>query len=64
MFNLIVAAKFSMHAKIKYTELLLIDLLSFGLLYVKKITTFCQVLERCTRQKMGSFFLPRGVYSV
>jgi len=40
MFNVTVAAKFSTHAKIKYTELYLIDLLSLGVTYVKKIHQF------------------------
>jgi len=40
MFNVTVAAKFSMHAKIKYMELYLIDLLSLGLMYVKKNQQF------------------------
>ena len=61
MFNLTVAAKCSTHAKIKYTQLQLIDLLSLGLMFVKKITSFCQVLIRCTRKKIGSFFLLHGV---
>jgi len=39
MFNVTVAAKFSTRAKIKYTELLPIDLISSGLMYVKKFTT-------------------------
>jgi len=64
MFNVTVAAKFSTHAKIKYTELYLIDLLSLGLMCVKKITRFCQVLKRHTQKKIGSFFLPHGVVSV
>ena len=28
----------------------------------KKSTSFCQVLCRCTQSKIGSFFLPHGVY--
>jgi len=35
MFDVTVAAKFSAHAKIKYTELHLIDLLSLGLMCLK-----------------------------
>ena len=31
-------------------------------MYVKKSTSFCQVLFRCTQSKIGSFFLPHGVY--
>ena len=42
--------------KLKYTELYLI----FSLLYVKKFTSFGQVLERCTQKKIGSIFLLRG----
>jgi len=38
--------------KLKYTELYLI----FSLLYVKKLTSFGQVLERCTQKKIGSIF--------
>jgi len=30
-------------------------------MYVKKITSFCQVLKRCTQKKIGSFFQPHGV---
>ena len=51
MFNVIVAAKFSMHAKIKYTELSLIYLLSLGLMYMKKFTSFCQVLKKVTHKR-------------
>ena len=40
MFSVTVAAKFSTHAKIKYTELYLIDLLSLGLVNVNKIHQF------------------------
>jgi len=29
---------------------------------VKKFTSFCPVLKRCTQKKIGSFFLPHGVY--
>jgi len=36
MCNVTVTAKISTHAKINYTELYLIDLLSLGLMYVKK----------------------------
>jgi len=36
MFNVTVAAKFLTRAKIKCMELYLIDLLSLGLMYVKK----------------------------
>jgi len=31
-------------------------------MYVKKITSFCQVLKRCTQKKTGSFFLLPGVH--
>ena len=31
-------------------------------MYVKKITSFCQVLKRYTQEKIGSFFLSHGVY--
>ena len=44
MFNVTVAAKFLTHAKIKYTELQLIGLLFLDLMYVKKFTSFYQVL--------------------
>jgi len=60
MFNVTVAAKFSTHAKIKYTELYLIGLLSLGLMYVKKFVSFCRVLKRCAQKKIGSFLLPHG----
>ena len=30
-------------------------------MYVKKITSFCQVLKKCTQKKIGSFFQPHGV---
>jgi len=33
----------------------------FSLMYVKKITSFCQALKRCTQKKIVSFFLPHGV---
>ena len=45
MFNFTVAAKFLTHAKIKCTELYLTDLLSLGLIYVKKFISICQVLK-------------------
>jgi len=51
MFNVTVAAKFSTHAKIKYTELSLIYLLSLGLMYMKKITSFCQVLKKVAHKR-------------
>ena len=64
MFNVTVAAKFSMHAKIKYMQLYLIDLLSLGLMYVKKINSFCEVpVLKCTQKKIGSVFQPHGVCS-
>ena len=40
MFHVTAAAKFSTHAKIKYTKLYLTDLISFGLMCVKKIHQF------------------------
>jgi len=46
MFNVTVAAEFSVHAKTKYTELYLIDKLFLGLMYAKKITRFCQVVKK------------------
>jgi len=46
MFNVAVAAKFSTHARIKYTELYLIDLLSLGLMYVEKIHQFLSSTEK------------------
>ena len=55
MFNVTVAAKFSINAKIKYMELQLIDLLSLGLMYMKKFTSFCQVLKKMHR-KLVPFF--------
>jgi len=58
MLNVTVAAKFLTHAKIKYMELWLTNFLSLGLMYVKKFTSFCQVLKRRTQKKTGSFFLP------
>ena len=51
MFNVTVAAKFSTQAKIKYT-----DLLSLGLMYVKKFTSFYQGLKRCTQKNLVPFF--------
>ena len=44
-----VAAKFLMHAKVKYRELYLISTL--GLMYVKKFTNFCQVLKKIHAQE-------------
>jgi len=61
MFNVTVAAEFSVHAKTKYTELYLIDKLFLGLMYAKKITRLCQVVKRCTQKKIGFFLLPHGV---
>ena len=46
MFNVTVTAKLSTHAKINYTELYLMDLLSLGLMHVKKFISFCQVLKK------------------
>ena len=60
MFNVTVAAKFLTHAKIKYMELQLI----LSLMCVDKFTAFCHVLKRCTQKRIGSFFLPRGVYAI
>ena len=55
MFN--VTAKYLTHAKIKYTELWLSDLLFLGLLYVKKFTSFCQVLNKMhTKENWFPFF--------
>jgi len=56
MFNVAVAAKFSTQAKIKYTELQLTDLLSLGLTYAKKFTSFCQVLKDSSKRKSVPFF--------
>jgi len=56
-----VAAKFLMHAKVKYRELYLISTL--GLMYVKKFTNFCQVLKKdsCTRKLVTFFSVSRVV---
>ena len=43
MFNVTVAAKFSTHAKIKYTQL---QLVSSGLMYVKKIHQFLSNIKK------------------
>ena len=60
MFNVTVAAKFSTHAKIKYTQL---QLVSSGLMYVKKIHQFLSnIKKRWIRRKIGSRFLPHGVH--
>ena len=32
-------------------------------MYVKKFTSLCEALKRCTQKKTGSFFLPHGVYT-
>ena len=53
--GLTVAAKFSMHAKIKYTELQLIDLLFLGLVCVKKIYQF-QSSTKTMHTKENCFF--------
>jgi len=60
MFN--VTAKYLTHAKIKYTELWLSDLLFSGLLYVKKFTSFCQVLKEMHTKENWFFFLPHSVH--
>jgi len=31
-------------------------------MYVKKIQQFLSSTKRCTQEKIGSFFLPHGVY--
>ena len=41
-----------MHAKIKYTESLLIR----SLICMKKLTSFCQVLKEMHTKEIGSFF--------
>jgi len=57
MFNFTVAAKFLTHAKIKYAELYLTNLLSSVLMYVKKIHQYLSSIKfRCTQKKIGSFF--------
>jgi len=43
---------------IKYTQLWL---LSLGLMYVKKITSFCQVLKTMHTEENWFLFLPHGV---
>jgi len=45
-------------------DLLDLDLLSLGLIYVKQFTSFCRALKRCAQKKIGSIFLPRGVITV
>jgi len=32
-------------------------------MYVKKFTSFCQVLKKCAQTKCGSYFLRQGIYS-
>ena len=41
----------------------LTNLLSSGLKYVKKVTSFCQVLKKMKEKENWFFFLPHGVYS-
>ena len=57
MFNVTVAAEFSVHAKTKYTELYLIDKLFLGLMYAKKNH---QILSSCKKdahkRKLVSFY--------
>ena len=31
-------------------------------MYVKKITSFCKAIKRCTQKKIGSFFLPHCLH--
>jgi len=63
MFHVTAAAKFSTHAKIKYTKLYLTDLISFGLMCVKKIHQFLSSTKQDVhKRKMVPFFLPHGVY--
>ena len=57
MFNLTVAAKCSTHAKIKYTQLQLIDLLSLGLMFVKKNHQFLSSTDKMhTKEDWFLFF--------
>jgi len=46
------------YAKIKYTKMYLI----ITVMYVKKITSFCQVLKKMHAKENWFFFLPHGVY--
>ena len=52
MFNVTVAAKFSTHAKIKYTQL---QLVSSGLMYVKKIHQFLSNIKKTMDTKENWF---------
>jgi len=56
MFTVTVTAKFITHAKIKYTELYLIDPLSLGQMCVKKFTSFYQVLKTMLPKEIGFFY--------
>jgi len=56
MFNVIVAAKFLTHAKIKYTELLLIVLLFLGLVYAKKIHQSLSCTKKMHRKENRFLF--------
>jgi len=62
MFNVIVAAKFLTHAKIKYTELLLIVLLFLGLVYAKKIHQSLSCTKKMHRKENRFLFFCLTVY--
>jgi len=40
---------------------LMMMMMILSLLYVEKFTSFCQVLKKMHKKKIGSFFLPHGV---
>jgi len=62
MFYVTVAAKFSTHAKIKYTELKLMDLLSLGLMCVKKIHHFLSGIKNMRTKENWFLFFYLTVY--